>query len=991
MLRSIYQGILGAFGTNRRRKAQGRARGTQYPGSGSRSRRLAIESLESRTLLTVTTLTLNSISDGNFEAPALAAKAYQIAPPSSPWQFSGTAGVSSNASGFTVGNPNAPSGTQVAFLKDTGSIVQTVYLEAGVYNLSFLAAQRGNYQTQNQEIEVLIDGAEAGVVVPTSTAYSGYQTSNFTVTAGTHAVELLGLSPLTADSTAFIDEATITPVVDSIIDGGFEEPALAASTFVADPNGLAWQFSGTAGLAGNGSAFVTNSTNITQNAPAGTQVAYLQDSGSMSQTMYLDAGTYQVSFQAAQRGFDQTNYQEVEILVDGGQAGTIVPAGSTYASYQSSTFTVAAGAHTVEFLGLNSLGGDDTAFIDQVTLSAANAVSDGSFETPALDAGQYQFAPTGSAWQFSGGAGVSSNGSAFTASNPNSPDPNGTQVAIIQGNGSLSQSVDLVAGSYNLSFQAAQCATNVQSQGQQIQVLVDGAQVGLIAPVGTSYSLYETPNFTVAAGAHTIQLVGLNLQGGNNTALIDLVAIAPAQDQITDGGFETPTLAAGTYQVAPSGTPWQFSGLAGVSTNGSALTAGSANAPQGAQAGFIMNNGSMSYSVYLDTDTYSLSFLAAQRAKYQTQSQQIMVLVDGAEVAWIAPSGTTYTPYQTSNFIVAAGVHTIDFVGMSPQSADSTALIDQVAIATAENSFSDGGFETPVLTKDTYQFSPNGSAWQFSGAAGVSTNSSAFTTGSANVPDGAQVALIKNNGSMSQSVYFDGGMYSISFLAAQRALYQTQWQQIRVLVDGAQVGFITPASTSYLLYQTPNFTVAAGVHTVQFVGFAPASADSTAFLDDAAISAGGTISDGSFEQSVLAAKAYQIAPSGAAWQFSGNAGVSANNSAFTAGNPNAPDGTQVAFIKDTASMSQSVEMAAGVYNLSFMAAQRAQYQSQAQSIEVLVDGALVGTATPAGTTYGLYQTSNFTVTAGLHTVEFVGLSPPSTDSTAFIDEVQLNV
>ena len=65
-----------------------------------------------------------------------------------------------------------------------------------------------------------------------------------------------------------------------------------------------------------------------------------------------------------------------------------------------------------------------------------------------------------------------------------------------------------------------------------------------------------------------------------------------------------------------------------------------------------------------------------------------------------------------------------------------------------------------------------------------------------------------------------------------------------------------------------------------------------------------------------------IAPSGASWQFSGDAGISTNSSAFTFGNPNAPDGNQVAFIKDTSSMSQSVFMPSGVYNISFMAAQR---------------------------------------------------------------------
>ena len=75
-----------------------------------------------------------------------------------------------------------------------------------------------------------------------------------------------------------------------------------------------------------------------------------------------------------------------------------------------------------------------------------------------------------------------------------------------------------------------------------------------------------------------------------------------------------------------------------------------ANAPQGHQVGFIMNKGSMSYSVYLDADTYNLSFLAAQRANHQTQSQQIEVLVDGTQVGLITPSGTSYTSLRDVEF-----------------------------------------------------------------------------------------------------------------------------------------------------------------------------------------------------------------------------------------------------------------------------------------------------------------------------------------------------
>ena len=96
-----------------------------------------------------------------------------------------------------------------------------------------------------------------------------------------------------------------------------------------------------------------------------------------------------------------------------------------------------------------------------------------------------------------------------------------------------------------------------------------------------------------------------------------------------------------------------------------------------------------------------------------------------------------------------------------------------MTLAAAENSFSDGSFESPVLPSYGYAIDPTGSAWQFSGLAGVTTNLSAFTNASAYAPDGDQAAFIKNNGSISQSVYFDAGSYSISFMATQRIGYPT--------------------------------------------------------------------------------------------------------------------------------------------------------------------------------------------------------------------------
>ena len=313
----------------------------------------------------------------------------------------------------------------------------------------------------------------------------------------------------------------------------------------------------------------------------------------------------------------------------------------------------------------------------------------------------------------------------------------------------------------------------------------------------------------------------------------------------------------------------------------------------------------------------------------------------------ITPTTTTYASYQTASFTIAtAGPQTVQFLGVNPQGGDSTAFIDEVLI-TQSCAVNDSSFEVPALAANSYQYAPNGSPWQFSPAAGISTNGSAFTSGNpASAPDGTQVAFIQDTGSMSQSVYMPAGVYSLTYQAAQRADYTTKhYQELEVLVDGSPVGTATPTSSYYGLYQTDIFTVTtAGPHTIEFLGLNPTGGDNTAFIDEVAVTGtGSSINDGSFEWPEMpgvAATAYQYAPNGSPWQFSAGAGVSANGSVFSAGNPIAPDGVQAAFLQSTGNMSQTIDMNAGVYSISFDAAQRTGYTTtHYQVIEVLVDGA----------------------------------------------------
>ncbi len=462
-----------------------------------------------------------AVSDSGFETPSVssATGGSSSDPTGSPWTFSGTSGIAGNSSSLTTGNPNAPEGIQLAYLQGTGSMSQSIAFQAGTYVVTFDAAQSAKVASQ-QTIDVLIDGKVLGTVTPKNTTYEAYSSDSFTIaTAGNHTLTFQGTLPSSGGSnTTFLDAVTITAgQPNQPFDPGFEDAAQGsgAAAYQYDPTGSPWTFNGYAGLAGNGSGFTANNPN----APQGGQVAFLQMTGSVSQSFNMVPGVYSVNLQAAERGVTQSG-QTFEVLVDGQVVSTITPSGTSYASYTSGSFAIgAAGNHTLTFLGLDPFGGDNTILIDQVSVQnvTANQPIDPGFESPDLGTGPtaYQYDPTGSPWTFNGYAGVAGNGSGFTANNPNAPQ--GSQAAFIQMTGSASQMMTLAAGTYSVSLDAAQ--RNVAQPGQTIEVLVDNALVGTIMPGGTNYALYSTPAFYEPSGTHTVEILGLDPQGGDNTAL----------------------------------------------------------------------------------------------------------------------------------------------------------------------------------------------------------------------------------------------------------------------------------------------------------------------------------------------------------------------------------------------------------------------------------------------------------------------------------------
>ena len=304
-------------------------------------------------------------------------------------------------------------------------------------------------------------------------------------------------------------------------------------------------------------------------------------------------------------------------------------------------------------------------------------------------------------------------------------------------------------------------------------------------------------------------------------------------------------------------------------------------------------------------------------------------------------------------------------------------------------------FETPGVGANNYLYNPTGGSWAFSGDSGVQANGSAW--GAPTAPSGTQTAFLQisdgaNNGTISAPVTFGfAGTYTLSFEAALRASPHNGAISLNVLVDGTVVGTYSPATTnSFTAYTTSPFSIStAGNHTVEFTAVGTAT-DSTVFVDSVGMTG---LANPSFETPDVGTDGYEYNPGGGSWTFSSDTGIGANGSPWDA--PTAPAGTQFAFVQiqngtDNGSFSQMCFCTAGTHTVSFEAALRGSNNGSI-SLNVLVDGTVVGTYSPTTTTsFTSYMTSSFTtISAANHTVEFEAVGTTAVDATVFIDSVSL--
>ena len=101
-------------------------------------------------------------------------------------------------------------------------------------------------------------------------------------------------------------------------------------------------------------------------------------------------------------------------------------------------------------------------------------VDNGSFEGPEVSqsSGGYEIQPSQATWSFTGHTGIASNGSDLTSNNPDAPD--GREAGFIQGIGRIFQTQSVSAGTYTLSFQAAQGGNNTGEQQVRVTLRSSG-------------------------------------------------------------------------------------------------------------------------------------------------------------------------------------------------------------------------------------------------------------------------------------------------------------------------------------------------------------------------------------------------------------------------------------------------------------------------------------------------------------------------------------
>ncbi len=326
--------------------------------------------------------------------------------------------------------------------------------------------------------------------------------------------------------------------------------------------------------------------------------------------------------------------------------------------------------------------------------------------------------------------------------------------------------------------------------------------------------------------------------------------------------------------------------------------------------------------------------------------------------------------------------------------ADSAAAASLSSASSTAFTVPNGTFETPALPASPgYEYGPAGSGWTFANGSGLSRNATAFTSGNPSAPQGAQVLFLQGVGAASRTLNFAAGYYLFSFSAAQRANVPSA-QRIELRVDGAVIQTFTPSGTAYQRLTSVAVLLASGPHSIELRG-ANTAGDHTAFVDDLQATRIRDLGISGFESPALpASPGHAYAPAGGPWTFNGLSGLSRNASAFTASNPNAPEGAQVLFLQGASSASTPVSIPrGGFYRVRLRAALRANDPAQppAKNLRATFGATQLGEFRLTSIQYLEYLSPAIYLDASAGTLTLTGVDTAPGDHTGLVDDLRLEM
>jgi hypothetical protein len=486
----------------------------------------------------------------------------------------------------------------------------------------------------------------------------------------------------------------------------------------------------------------------------------------------------------------------------------------------------------------------------------------------------------------------------------------------------------------------------------------ENTQVSLNWTASSGATSYNVKRATVDGGPYTTvgNTIGTNLlntgltngiiyyyvvsavNGSGDGANSGQVSATPQGSATTVLGFEQPSIGSGNFQYNPTGSIWTFGGSSpsgsGIVANGSGFS--NPNAPEGVQAAFLQENGSVSLllSGFTVGTSYTITYSSAQRPNVNVGGESWNVTIDGAVIkSNNVPGATSYTTF-TANFTASAVTHALAFVGTDLAGGDNTVFIDNVRISPALHPVA------PVVTLT----SPTNNATVIA------------------PPAVSLTANVVSNGNIINSVRF---YYNTNNLIGQ------------VINPPYNYSWTNPTTGSYSVFARVTYNGGSVV-------------DSAA----AAITVINTNVNFGFETPSIGFGNYQYNPSPASWTFSGSggngSGLIANSSGF--GNPNASQGVQAAFVQSYGTISQLLYgfTPGTTYTITYSAAQRTgASQHGGESWNVMIDSTAISTNSPGASVYVNY-TATFTASAFTHTLSFAGTDLAGGDNTVFLDNVRFS-